>query len=156
MTFLRQKVGKYTKISKFWSHFICYLATFLNKNWQVAFIRDGAIIRINTVFEIKLFQFWQNNNGSQTEKAFLLKHNAKTNIMACASSEDSDQPGHPSVWSESSLCTQWVHVAEDPRFLQADSKDFDQTGRMPRLIWVFAGRTCHFVGFVMRWLKICM
>ena len=23
---------------------------------------------------------------------------------------------------------------------------------MPRLIWVFAGRTCHFVGFVMRWL----
>ena len=24
----------------------------------------------------------------------------------------------------------------------------DQTGRMPRLIWVFAGRTCHFVGFV--------
>ena len=28
----------------------------------------------------------------------------------------------------------------------------DQTGRMPRLIWVFAGRKCHFVGFVMRWL----
>ena len=26
----------------------------------------------------------------------------------------------------------------------------DQTGRMPRLIWVFAGRTYHFVGFVMR------
>ena len=24
----------------------------------------------------------------------------------------------------------------------------DQTGRTPRLIWVFAGRTCHFVGFV--------
>ena len=29
----------------------------------------------------------------------------------------------------------------------------DQTGRMPRLI-VFAGRTCHFIGFVMRRL-IC-
>ena len=26
----------------------------------------------------------------------------------------------------------------------------DQMGRMPRLIWVFAGRTCHFVGFVMK------
>ena len=25
----------------------------------------------------------------------------------------------------------------------------DQTGQMPRLIWVFAGRTCHFWGFVM-------
>ena len=52
---------------------------------------------------------------------------------------------------QSSLCTQWV--AKDPGFLQADSEDSDQTGRMPRLIWVFAGRTCHFVGFVMRWLK---
>ena len=50
------------------------------------------------------------------------------------------------VWSESSLsawrklrslATQWGH-----------SEDSDQTGRMPRLIWVFAGRTGHFVGFV--------
>ena len=54
------------------------------------------------------------------------------------------------VWSESSLsawrklgslATHWAH-----------SEDSDQIGRMPRLIWVFAGRTCHFVGFVMRWL----
>ena len=43
------------------------------------------------------------------------------------------------VWSESSLCTQWV--AKDPSFLHADSEDSDQTGRMPRLIRVFAGRT---------------
>ena len=43
------------------------------------------------------------------------------------------------VWSESSLCTQWV--AKDPMFLHAGSEDSDQTGRMPRLIWVFAGRT---------------
>ena len=51
------------------------------------------------------------------------------------------------VWSESSLCAQWT--AKDPSFLHADSEDSDQTERMPRLIWVFAGRTCHFVGFVM-------
>ena len=44
-----------------------------------------------------------------------------------------------SVWSESSLCAQWV--AKYPRFLHADSEDSDQTGQMPRLIWVFAGRT---------------
>ena len=43
------------------------------------------------------------------------------------------------VWSESSLCAHWV--AKDPSFLHADSEDSDQTGRMPRLIWVFAGRT---------------
>ena len=63
------------------------------------------------------------------------------------------------IWSESSLCT-WrklgslaTHWAHSLSFLQADSEDSDQTGRMPRLIWVFAGRTCHFVGFVTMWLK---
>ena len=43
------------------------------------------------------------------------------------------------VWSESSLCAQWI--AKDLSFLHADSEDSDQTGQMPRLIWVFAGRT---------------
>ena len=32
------------------------------------------------------------------------------------------------VWSESSLCAQWV--AKDPSVLHADSKDSDQTGQM--------------------------
>ena len=67
-------------------------------------------------------------------------HPAKTHISL----------GIRPVWSESSLCAQWV--AKGPMFLHADSEDSDQTGRMPRLIWVFAGRTRHFVGFVMRWL----
>ena len=44
-----------------------------------------------------------------------------------------------SLRPESSLCAQWV--AKEPRFLHADSEDSDQTGRMPRLIRVFAGRT---------------
>ena len=57
------------------------------------------------------------------------------------------------VWSEPSLCPQWV--ANGPSFHHADSKDSDQNGQMPRLIWVFAGRTYHFVGFVMRRLNLC-
>ena len=40
---------------------------------------------------------------------------------------------------QSSLCAQWV--AQDPVFLHANSEDSDQTGLMPRLIWVFPGRT---------------
>ena len=28
------------------------------------------------------------------------------------------------VWSESSLCAQWVHVAKDPSFRHADSEDW--------------------------------
>ena len=38
------------------------------------------------------------------------------------------------------LCAQ---IAKDPRFLHADSEDSDQTGRMSKMIWVFAGRTGH-------------
>ena len=40
---------------------------------------------------------------------------------------------------QSSLYAQWV--AKDPSFLLADSEDSDKTGRTPRLIWIFAGRT---------------
>ena len=54
---------------------------------------------------------------------------------------------------QSSLCAQWV--AKDPSFHHADIEVSDQPGQMPRLIWVLAGRTCHFVGFVMRRLKCC-
>ena len=62
---------------------------------------------------------------------------------------------------QSSLCAQWVAkdqsfqwVAKDQSFCHADIEDSDQTGWMPRLIRVFAGRTCHFEGFVMRWFNI--
>ena len=71
----------------------------------------------------------------------------KTNKVACAPSEDSDQPGHPpSLIRVFAVCSM---VAKDRSFLHADSEDSDQTGRMPRLIWVFTGRTSHFVGFVL-------
>ena len=53
---------------------------------------------------------------------------------------------------QSSLCAQWV--AKDLTFLHGDSEDSDQTGRMPRLIGVFAGRTCHIVGFVVARLTL--
>ena len=56
----------------------------------------------------------------------------KTNKMACVPSEDSDQPLHSPSLIRVLRCAQWV--AKDPSFLQADSEDSDQTGRMPRLI----------------------
>ena len=43
------------------------------------------------------------------------------------------------VWSESSLST-WKKLGSLATHW-AHSEDSDQTGRMPRLIWVFAGRT---------------
>ena len=74
------------------------------------------------------------------------RHN-KTNKNECAPSEDSDQPGHPPslirpVWSESSLCAQWV--AKDPSFLHAYSEDSDLSLRLAHT---------DFVGFVMSRLK---
>ena len=63
------------------------------------------------------------------------------------------------VWSESSLSA-WRKLGSSATIKRTAKTD--QTGQMPRLIWVFAGRTCHFVGFVMRQLiyysfypKIC-
>ena len=49
------------------------------------------------------------------------------------------------VWSEFTVCSMG---AKDPNFLQADSEDSDQTGQIPRLIWVSTWRMlfcwfCH-------------
>ena len=63
----------------------------------------------------------------------------KTNKVTMCPAKTQISLGICPVWSESSLCTQWV--AKDPSFLHADSEDSDQAGWMPRLIWVFAGRT---------------
>ena len=63
----------------------------------------------------------------------------KTNKMTVRPAKTQISLGIHPVWSESSLCAQWV--AKDPSFLHADSEDSDQTGRKPRLIWVFAGCT---------------
>ena len=50
------------------------------------------------------------------------------------------------VWSESSLDAFWI--AKDAKVLHADNEDSDQTGRMRRLIYVFVGRTCQKVRFL--------
>ena len=63
----------------------------------------------------------------------------KTNNVAVCTAKTQISLGIRPVWSESllsawrkrgPLATHWVH-----------SEDADQTGRMPKLIWVFAGRT---------------
>ena len=70
-------------------------------------------------------------------KLFESRHD-KSNKKSVRPTKTQISPGILSVWSESSLCSQ--RVAKDPRFLHADSEDSGQTGRMPRLIWVFARR----------------
>ena len=84
----------------------------------------------------------------------------KTNKMACAPSEDSDQPGHPSslirvfavrpVWSESSLSralSAWRKLGS-----LAPAKRTADTQADLNLRWAQS----HFVGFVMRRLILEM
>ena len=123
-------------------------------------------------FFINMLFLWRNKQNEprhdKTNKMSVLPAKTRISLGICpvwsewsawasAQSDQSDQPGHlPSlirvislgicpVWSKSSLCTQ--SVAKDPSFLHADSEYFDQTGRMPRLIWVFAGCTLSFCWF---------
>ena len=67
--------------------------------------------------------------------------------------QDTNEPSQDktNTMAEFSVCAQ--RVSKDPSFLHSDSEDSDKTGRILRLIWIFAGCTCHFVGFVMRWLR---
>ena len=52
------------------------------------------------------------------------------------------RPAWASAYSDqSSLCA--LRIAKDLELLHADSEDADPTGRMPRLIWAFAGRKGH-------------
>ena len=86
--------------------------------------------------EIKpLDLFFWNWVGAQQN----LPRHDKTNKVTVRPAMTQISLGIRPVWSDSSLCTQWV--AKDSRFLHADCEDSDQTGRMPRQI--------HFVGFVM-------
>ena len=72
----------------------------------------------------------------------------KTNKMAIAPSEDTDQPVHPPRLI-SLRCPHEETLGPHTHWVL---RRFWSDWRMPRLIWVFAGHKGHFVGFVMRWL----
>ena len=70
----------------------------------------------------------------------------KTNKLTVCPAKTQISLGIRPVWLESSLCAQWV--AKDPSFLETDSEDSDQTGRMPRPDLSLRWAQTHFVGFV--------
>ena len=67
----------------------------------------------------------------------------KTNNMACAPSEDSDQLCIRPASSESSMCAQWV--AREPRFLRVDSEDSDLSslGALIFSLVLSSAGSCH-------------
>ena len=69
---------------------------------------------------------------SATQKYIYEPAYDKSNKMASAPSEHSDQPGQPH--SLIRFFDVRSMVAKNPSFLHADSEDSEQTGRIPRLI----------------------
>ena len=64
--------------------------------------------------------------------------------MACAPSEESDQPGHPpSLIRVFAIRLKKTWILSYP--LSAQRRLWSDWADAP--IWVFVGRTCHFVGF---------
>ena len=77
---------------------------------------------------IKWAASWQNQQNGMC---------AQQTLSSAWASAQSDQSSLSAWWKPGPLATHWVH-----------SEDSDQTGKMPRLTWVFAGRTsvcwfCH-------------
>ena len=83
--------------------------------------------------------YWLQHNHYAGKRCWYEPPYDKTNKMTVRPAKTQISLGIRPVWSESSLsawrkvgslATHWAH-----------NEDSDQTGRMPRLIWVFAGRT---------------
>ena len=95
------------------------------------FSKQGFLNRLPVPSSLRCMRHSQTNNEPPHDKI---------NKMTVRPAKTQISLGIHLVRSESSLCVQWVD--KDPSFPHADSEDSDQTGRMPRLIWVFDGRTC--------------
>ena len=81
----------------------------------------------------------------------------KTNKMTCAPSDNSDQPESPSEDSDqpghvpSLISIRCLHEETMEPKLPTDTEctaKIDQAVRMRRLIFVLAGRICHFAGLL--------
>ena len=90
---------------------------------------------------------WTRPKDKRVHQTYELPHD-KTNKMTVRPAKTQISLGFRPAWSDSSLsawrklgslATDWAH-----------SEDSDQPRYSPSQIWVFAGRTCHYVGFVMR------
>ena len=127
-------------------HILAFLVLFLHYGWE----RDG---------ENQLFLLCK--HGAHTHLSRLV---TKPTKWLCAqrrlirlggaqtgrsSAKTQISLGIRPVWSDSYLCAQWVAV-KGSKHSSCGQRRLIRQGGTPRLIWVFARRTCHFVDFAMR------
>ena len=116
--------------------YICRKSNIIFSSWPIREIIPIAYVLVLS-FREYFFAIYK------LKKIVLEPRHDKTNKISVRPSKTQIGLGIRPVWSKSSLCAQWI--ARDPSFLHADSEDSDQTGRMPRLFWVFARRTATFL-----------
>ena len=137
ITQTRWAINMYKKQCYFWNLFISEAISCFSRVYiQFCVEKEVCVLCLDSASLLGQKMSWL-----MTKPTKWRVHPAKTQISL----------GVRPVWSESSLCAQWV--AKDPSFLRADSKGSDQIGRMPKLTWVFDGYIGHFVGFAMMRLK---
>ena len=90
--------------------------------------------------------FFLLTNRLYSFQCYFLNTKPTNNKMTCAPSEDPDQPGHLPSLNRAFAVRMKKHWGLG--YPYSAQQRLDQTSQMPRLIWVFAGRTsfCCFVG----------
>ena len=91
---------------------------------EVLFVLDWKKTQVRNVFPIQISVFF-------CSSSYRIQVDPWDKLLLMLGGPKPPSCGQRRLWSD------WA----DPSFLHADSEDFDQTKRMPRLIWVFAGRT---------------
>ena len=133
-----------------WDIMVIYFIVIWQEVQSGILLKSGTICRDRLVSGGGIVQFKSEQTTTTPLRSYLWYEppRDKTNKMACATSEDSDQPGHPpSLIRVFAVRMKKASVLSYPlnaqRRLWSDWADAQAD-------LVFAGRTCHFVGFVMR------
>ena len=105
------------------------------------FLRKRAVAVIHFIYHTKLVVSEQRDSMTN----IIWAASWQNQQYDCAPSEDSDQPGHP---SQSLRCPHEESLGPELP-IWAHREDSDQTGQMPRLIWVFTG--CTVILLVLSW-----
>ena len=121
-TDLERKEIPWTLLGRFRGSIVSWLLSDAFNPWSLFSQNNWNTGKKSKILHVSLFFFSAFLATSAVEPWY-----DKTNKMSVRPAKTQISLGICPVWSESSLCAQWV--TKDPSFLHADSKDSDQTGR---------------------------
>ena len=131
------------------SAWIIWLTVVFTNAWDRRIVLEMLIYHSNLILSDCRISQTERTGGSVLSLYRFVSHSMTTPTKwHVRPSKTQISLGIRQIWSGFFLCAQWV--ANDLRFLHANSEYSDPTGRMPRLIWIFFGRIVHLVCFVVR------